>query len=78
MDISNIELVVQWRASTSICSLWQRFGRGACQLDLKAVSVLLVEPKWFDKVHMAQAEASFKCKSKADNNKKGEIKGIHR
>ena len=30
MDLANIMIIVQWKATCSLCTLWQRFGRAAC------------------------------------------------
>lgn len=39
---------MQWRLTCDLNTLWQRFGRAACDPMLWAVAVLLVEPKFFD------------------------------
>lgn len=48
VDISNIELVIQWRYVASIATLTQRVGRGARGHDQNARGIYLVEPKYFD------------------------------
>ncbi|KAF5381621.1 hypothetical protein D9615_005404 [Tricholomella constricta] len=48
LDISDIELVIQWRYTPSLCTVTQRFGRGARQGDKEATGIYLVEPKYFD------------------------------
>ncbi|KAF8152224.1 P-loop containing nucleoside triphosphate hydrolase protein [Crassisporium funariophilum] len=48
MDIPDIKVVVQWRATCSLSALWQRFGRGACNRSLEATAILLAEKEHFD------------------------------
>lgn len=48
VDIPDIDLVVQWRATCNIATLWQRFGRAARDPELEGKALFLVEPKYFD------------------------------
>ncbi|CAK5275042.1 unnamed protein product [Mycena citricolor] len=48
LDLPDIALVIQWRATCDLCTLWQRFGRGARALGSTATALLLAEPKHFD------------------------------
>ncbi|KAF4566198.1 hypothetical protein EYR36_011613 [Pleurotus pulmonarius] len=48
MDISDLEVIVQWRASCSFTTWWQRGGRGARNPSLNATFVFLVEKEYFD------------------------------
>ncbi|KAI0038956.1 P-loop containing nucleoside triphosphate hydrolase protein, partial [Auriscalpium vulgare] len=48
VDLPDVELVIQWRATCNLATLWQRFGRGARDLALTARALFLVEPKHFD------------------------------
>jgi superfamily II DNA/RNA helicase len=48
MDLPDIEVVVQWRATCDMCTLWQRFGRAARDRALVGRALFLVEPKHFD------------------------------
>ncbi|ETW78200.1 hypothetical protein HETIRDRAFT_429262 [Heterobasidion irregulare TC 32-1] len=57
IDIPHIALIVQWCAKCRLCSLWQRFGRGARQMDLKAMAILFVEAKYFDEDKLKAANA---------------------
>ncbi|EJF62758.1 P-loop containing nucleoside triphosphate hydrolase protein [Dichomitus squalens LYAD-421 SS1] len=64
VDISDIELVVQWR-TTSRCtcdldSLWQRFGRAARDPSRTALAVLFVDPKHFDEEKIEAAKRAAK------------------
>lgn len=44
----NIRIVVQWRLTCDLNTLWQRFGRAARDPSLDAVAILFVEGKYFD------------------------------
>ncbi|EJF60696.1 hypothetical protein DICSQDRAFT_62436, partial [Dichomitus squalens LYAD-421 SS1] len=48
VDISDIEVIVQWRVTYPMNALWQRFGRAARGAGKEAIAVLLAEPKYFD------------------------------
>ncbi|KAI5982246.1 P-loop containing nucleoside triphosphate hydrolase protein [Pisolithus albus] len=48
MDVSDIELVVQWRATCKLPTLWQRFGRAAWDKRLTGTSILFAEKEFFD------------------------------
>ncbi|KIL65828.1 hypothetical protein M378DRAFT_47762, partial [Amanita muscaria Koide BX008] len=45
MDLPDIKIVVQWKATCTLCALWQRFGRGARGNGSRATAILLVEKK---------------------------------
>ncbi|KAA1480151.1 hypothetical protein DENSPDRAFT_759362, partial [Dentipellis sp. KUC8613] len=48
VDLPDIDIVVQWRATCDMRTLWQRFGRAARDPTRTAKALLLAEPKWFD------------------------------
>ncbi|KAJ6572366.1 hypothetical protein B0H10DRAFT_1760687, partial [Mycena sp. CBHHK59/15] len=48
LDLPNILLVIQWRSTCDMCTLWQRLERAARALNLFATGLFLVEPKRFD------------------------------
>lgn len=48
LDISDIELVIQWRYVSSLCTLMQRLGRGGRGHGKEAIGLYLVEPSYFD------------------------------
>ncbi|KAJ3519119.1 hypothetical protein NMY22_g13345 [Coprinellus aureogranulatus] len=48
LDLPNITLVVQWRATCSLTLLWQRFGRAARDPTREGTAVFLVEKEYFD------------------------------
>jgi superfamily II DNA/RNA helicase len=43
MDISNIKIVVQWKAPSDLSTLWQRFGRAARGVGEEGVAILIVQ-----------------------------------
>ena len=50
MNIPNVEVIVQWKATCTMSMLWQRFGCAGCNPALKATAVFLVEKDHFDKI----------------------------
>ncbi|EJF56826.1 hypothetical protein DICSQDRAFT_35802, partial [Dichomitus squalens LYAD-421 SS1] len=48
VDITDIELVVQWRTTCDLNSLWQRFSRAARDPSRTGLAILFVEPRHFD------------------------------
>lgn len=48
MDLSDIHVVVQWRATCTISTLWQRFGRAGRDREIDATAILLAEKEYFD------------------------------
>ncbi|KIJ96062.1 hypothetical protein K443DRAFT_10882 [Laccaria amethystina LaAM-08-1] len=55
MDLANIKIVVQWKATCSLCTLWQRFGRAA-RGEQTGIAILLVEKKDTDEERQAKAK----------------------
>jgi superfamily II DNA/RNA helicase len=49
LDLPDIEIVVQYKATCTLCALWQRFGRAARGVGNKGTAILLVEKKYFRK-----------------------------
>lgn len=45
MDVGDVKIVVQYKATCDICTLWQRFGRAARAPGAEGVGILLVEKK---------------------------------
>ena len=45
MDIPDIQLVVQYKATCNLCTLWQWFGQAAHGAEWDATAILLVEKK---------------------------------
>ncbi|EPT02385.1 hypothetical protein FOMPIDRAFT_1096277, partial [Fomitopsis schrenkii] len=48
VNVKNIRVVVQWRLSSDLNTLWQRFGRAARDPLLWGLAILLVEARYFD------------------------------
>ncbi|KAF9565288.1 P-loop containing nucleoside triphosphate hydrolase protein [Agrocybe pediades] len=48
LDIPDIELVIQWRYVSSLCTLFQRLGRAARGPSTQGRAIYLVEPQYFD------------------------------
>ncbi|KAF9462525.1 P-loop containing nucleoside triphosphate hydrolase protein, partial [Collybia nuda] len=55
MDLPDVEIVVQWKATCDLCTLWQRFGRAARGQGQTATAILLVEPKDLDNERRTKA-----------------------
>jgi hypothetical protein len=64
MDLPDIEIVVQWKATCDLCTLWQRFGRVARGQGKEGVAILLVEKKDTNEERAARAEKASKRKIK--------------
>ena len=48
MDIPDIKLVVQWRATCTLSMQWQRFGCAGRDKKTQATAIFLVEKEHFD------------------------------
>ncbi|KIM36196.1 hypothetical protein M413DRAFT_78603, partial [Hebeloma cylindrosporum] len=55
IDLPDINLVIQWRATCDLCTLWQRFGRAARDFEIEAIALFLVEPMYFDETKEEKA-----------------------
>jgi ATP-dependent DNA helicase RecQ len=66
----NITLVIQWWATCDMCTLWQRFGRGARDPNCEAIALWLVEPMYFDETKEEKAARKAKKEEKAKNKRK--------
>jgi superfamily II DNA helicase RecQ len=56
LDLRDIELVVQWKYTDSLCTLWQRLGRAARDSSTEATGVYIVEPSYTDHHHIEAKE----------------------
>jgi len=56
MDLPTISIVVQWKATCDLCTLWQRFGRAARGPGQQGTAILLVEKKDTDDERQAKAK----------------------
>jgi superfamily II DNA helicase RecQ len=63
LDLSNIEIVVQYLVPPSLSTLVQRLGRGGRDPGMRAFGIFLAEPKYFDDVKAA-AEARAQARKK--------------
>ncbi|KAJ7721901.1 P-loop containing nucleoside triphosphate hydrolase protein [Mycena metata] len=70
IDLPNITLVIQWRASCDMCTLWQRFGRGARDPSCEAIALFLVEPMYFDQTKEEKAARKAKKDQAAASRKR--------
>ena len=70
MDLPNIKIVVQWKATCDLCTLWQRFGRVARGQDAVGTAILLVEKKDTNEERVAKAERAAKRKKKGAGTKR--------
>lgn len=71
MDIPDIQLVVQYKATCNLCTLWQRFGQAARGSELDATAILLVEKK------NTEEDRRLKAKRAAERKEKNkELEGI--
>jgi hypothetical protein len=81
MDLPNIKLVIQWKATCSLCTLWQRFGRAARGVSQLGTAILLVEKKDTDEERQAKLNknaATALKKLKAGNGCSSKRKSVNR
>jgi superfamily II DNA helicase RecQ len=65
MDLPNVSIVVQWKATCDMCTLWQQFGRGGRGSGETATAILLVEKKDTEEERQSKAERAAKKRDKA-------------
>lgn len=58
MDVPDILLVIQWRATCKLAALWQRFGRAARDKQLTGTAILFAEKEHFDDERVAKAASA--------------------
>ena len=63
MDLPDIKIVVQWKATCDFCTLWQRFGRVARGQGIEGVAILLVEKKDTNEERAAKVQRARKRKT---------------
>jgi superfamily II DNA/RNA helicase len=66
MDLPDIEVVVQWKATCKLSMLWQRFGRAARGTGQEATAILLVEKKDTNEERIKKADRAAKRRQKKD------------
>ncbi|KAH9071530.1 hypothetical protein EDB83DRAFT_2176282, partial [Lactarius deliciosus] len=49
LDIRDVEIVVQWRYTPLLCTLWQRLGQAAREPSAEASGIYVVEPQYMDR-----------------------------
>lgn len=64
MDLPDVDIVVQWKATCNMCDLWQRFGRAARAPGMEATGILFVE-----KAHLDDARELKKTNAEAKKRK---------
>ncbi|KAG2743118.1 P-loop containing nucleoside triphosphate hydrolase protein [Suillus brevipes Sb2] len=75
IDISDIRIVIQWRATwCSLSTIWQRFGRAVRNMSLEGTAILFAEKEYFD-VYKAEKEKRRveRAKRKVTSSKKRRI-----
>ncbi|KAG1766501.1 P-loop containing nucleoside triphosphate hydrolase protein [Suillus placidus] len=65
MDVPDIILVIQWRATCSLSTVWQRFGRAVRNRALQGTALLFAEKEHFDDVHEEKQKRQQNKKRKA-------------
>lgn len=55
MDVPDIQLVVQWRATCTVTALWDRFGHAVRDNGLVGTALLFAEKEDFDDEKAAKA-----------------------
>ena len=59
VDMKDIQIVIQWRLTCDLKTLWQRIGRAVRDLSLTGMAIVFVEAKYFDETR-ARREAARK------------------
>lgn len=70
LDLSDIELIVQWKVPTSMNTLWQRFGRAARGYGRFAFAILIAEKEHFDEERERKALLAEKRKQQPSRKRK--------
>lgn len=65
----DIMIIVQWGATCSISTLWQRFGRCVRNPELAGIAILLAEKDQFEMERMKKAENAAKRRARAERKK---------
>lgn len=63
MDVPDIEIVIQWRATCHLATLWQRLGRAARNKQLMGTGLLFAEKEHFDDEQEARAIRKTQCEN---------------
>lgn len=73
LDIPDIQLVIQWRATCKLPMLWQHFDRAVRNKTLTGTALLLAEKEYFDDERAAKAVRKAQRKS----SRKRKAQGTH-
>ncbi|KAF9005249.1 hypothetical protein BDQ17DRAFT_1173452, partial [Cyathus striatus] len=66
MDLPDIKLVIQWKASCELCALWQRFGCAAQGQGKERIALLIVEKKDTAEGRGEKEACTLNCKTQQD------------
>ena len=69
MDISNIRIVAQWKATCSLSTIWQRWGHAARDRGLQGIVILFAEKEYFDDVREEKRQRQEAWKRKAEKTR---------
>ncbi|KII91007.1 hypothetical protein PLICRDRAFT_553037 [Plicaturopsis crispa FD-325 SS-3] len=73
LDIRDVEVVIQWTYTPSLCTLVQRVGRGGRHPEVEATGIYLVERDHFDWYKQAKAErAAGQKRKRTGSDRNGE------
>lgn len=67
MDVPDIQLVLQWRATCKLSVLWQQFGHAVPDRSLQGTAILFAEKEFFDDERVAKATRKLSRKRKGDH-----------
>jgi len=65
-------VVIQWKPTCDLCTLWQRFGRAVRNAALQGIAILIADTKYFDADRDRKAKLAETKKRKAEENVDGE------
>ncbi|KAK7692968.1 hypothetical protein QCA50_004609 [Cerrena zonata] len=69
LDLSDIEIVGQWKAKLTLCTLWQRFGRAARGMNRTAIAIFFIEKKYLDEERAKSTARAEKAKETSAKRK---------
>ncbi|KAH9839264.1 P-loop containing nucleoside triphosphate hydrolase protein [Rhodofomes roseus] len=75
LDLSGIQLIIQWKVPTSMNTLWQRFGRAARGPGEFAFAILIAEKQYFDVEIKKREEAKEKRRAREKRRKEAKASG---
>ncbi|KAH7904694.1 P-loop containing nucleoside triphosphate hydrolase protein [Hygrophoropsis aurantiaca] len=74
LDLRDVELVIQWKYTSSLCTLIQRLGRAARDGKIEATGIYLVEPQFWDyHKSRAQCRANARKRKRKSNEKTNKV-----